>query len=105
MKTENVLEVVQFSMRQGSGLRAPLVKILGAFLLLCSVAVSSQGPKPPMPKPESKSENVSAPSVTPHELTQQDVAAFLDGIMLQQLAREDLAGAVISIVKDGKVIF
>ena len=40
-----------------------------------------------------------------HELSQSDLEAFLDGIMPQQLAREDLAGAVISVVKDGKVIF
>jgi CubicO group peptidase (beta-lactamase class C family) len=40
-----------------------------------------------------------------HELTPDDVAAFLDGMMPQQLAKDDIAGVVISIVKDGKVIF
>ena len=39
------------------------------------------------------------------EMTPADVEAFLDGMMPQQLAREDIAGAVITIVKDGKVIF
>jgi len=38
-------------------------------------------------------------------MTADDVSAFLDGIMPQQLAREDIAGAVISVVKDGKVLF
>jgi CubicO group peptidase (beta-lactamase class C family) len=38
-------------------------------------------------------------------MTPDDVSAFLDGIMPQQLARENVAGAVISIVKGGKVIF
>ena len=40
-----------------------------------------------------------------HEMTAEDVSAFLDGLMPQQLAREDTAGAVISVVKDGKVLF
>ena len=38
-------------------------------------------------------------------MTQEDVGAFLDGILPQQLAREDIAGAVVSVVKDGKVLF
>ncbi|PYV64544.1 MAG: serine hydrolase, partial [Acidobacteria bacterium] len=37
-----------------------------------------------------------------HELTQTDLQAFLDGMMPLQLAREDIAGAVITVVKDGK---
>lgn len=39
------------------------------------------------------------------ELTGADVEAFLDGMMPSQLEREDVAGAVIAIVKDGHVIF
>ena len=105
MKSENVWEVVRFSVRQGSVPRAALTKIGLALLLLCSAVGDAQGPKPAVPKPEPKPENISASAVTPHEMTQQDIAAFLDGIMPQQLAREDIAGAVISIVKDGKVIF
>ena len=92
------------SMRQGSVLRTPMMKIALA-VLLCSAVVRAQLPKPAAPEPDAKSESVPAPAVTPHEMTEQDVSAFLDGIMPQQLAREDIAGAVISIVKDGKVIF
>src|SRR5262245_54991800 len=40
-----------------------------------------------------------------HELTTLDVEAFLDGVVPLQLAREDIAGATISIVKDGKILF
>jgi CubicO group peptidase (beta-lactamase class C family) len=40
-----------------------------------------------------------------HELTGSDLEAFLDGMMPSQLEREDIAGAVIAVVKDGKVIF
>jgi len=40
-----------------------------------------------------------------HELTEADLEAFLDGMMPSQLQREDVAGAAIAVVKDGKVIF
>ncbi len=40
-----------------------------------------------------------------HALTAEDLEAFLDGMMPAQLNREDIAGAVIAVVKDGKVIF
>jgi len=105
MNGEKALAVVRFSIWQESVVRTPLTKLAVALLLLCSAAVSAQGPKPPVPKAEPKPENVPAYAVTPHEMTQQDITAFLDGIMPQQLAREDIAGAVISVVKDGKVIF
>ena len=38
-------------------------------------------------------------------MTASDVAAFLDGVMPLQLEREDIAGAVIAVVKDGQVLF
>jgi CubicO group peptidase (beta-lactamase class C family) len=49
-----------------------------------------------------------AQSQTPpsgHSLTAADVESFLDGVMPLQLGREDIAGAVIAVVKDGKVLF
>jgi CubicO group peptidase (beta-lactamase class C family) len=55
------------------------------------------------PAPESKSANSQATG-TP-ELTGTDVGAFLDGLMPSQLQREDIAGATVAVVKDGKVIF
>lgn len=39
------------------------------------------------------------------ELTAKDLEAFLDGVMPLQLKREDIAGAVVVIVKDGSVLF
>src|SRR5690242_9616712 len=39
------------------------------------------------------------------ELTATDAEAFLDGIVPLQLAREDIAGATVAIVKDGKLLF
>lgn len=38
-------------------------------------------------------------------LTKTDIESFLDGVMPLQLAREDIAGAVIAVVKDGKILF
>ncbi len=61
--------------------------------------VNALAPKAKAPAP------AEPPTSGTHELTPQDISAFLDGIMPQQLATDDIAGAVISIVKDGKVIF
>ena len=83
-------------------LRLPMT---AAILLFCSIGAGAQGPKSTAPKPEPKPENAPASATSGHEMTPQDVSAFLDGLMPQQLAREDIAGAVISIVKDGKVLF
>jgi CubicO group peptidase (beta-lactamase class C family) len=38
-------------------------------------------------------------------MTAADVEAFLDGLLPLQLQREDIAGAVVVVVKDGKVLF
>lgn len=38
-------------------------------------------------------------------MTAPDIAAFLDGLVPLQLKREDIAGAVIIVVKDGQVLF
>ncbi|HEU0252179.1 MAG TPA: serine hydrolase domain-containing protein, partial [Pyrinomonadaceae bacterium] len=40
-----------------------------------------------------------------HEMTAADVEAFLDGILPLQLKRDDIAGATVSVVKDGKLLF
>ncbi len=47
----------------------------------------------------------SQPPPSGHPLTAADVEVFLDGVMPLQLKREDIAGAVIAVVKDGKVLF
>ncbi len=42
--------------------------------------------------------------VTP-QLTTEDLEAFFDGFLPIQLQRDDIAGAVVVVVKDGKVLF
>lgn len=39
------------------------------------------------------------------ELTATDLSAFLDGLVPQQIEKADIAGAVVAVVKDGKVLF
>ena len=40
-----------------------------------------------------------------HELTADDLGAFLDGFMPQEIEHADIAGAVIAVVKDGKLLY
>jgi CubicO group peptidase (beta-lactamase class C family) len=63
----------------------------------CATAVQAQKPEPPMP----------ASTVAPdtRALTADDLGAFLDGLIPMQLKREDIAGGVVIVVKDGKVLF
>jgi CubicO group peptidase (beta-lactamase class C family) len=76
------------------------------FAWLASLAMA-QAPKvtpvPPTPQPPTAGESrVTEP---PHELTVADVHAFLDGFVPMQLEREDIAGAVVLVVKDGAILF
>lgn len=70
---------------------------------------SVRGQVPNLPKtPTEGGTEQQAAEKTPsgvHELTAPDAEAFLDGIVPLQLEREDIAGATIAIVKDGKLLF
>ena len=110
MKNENGVQqglgssVFPVEQQESRSFSRRLMRIGLGIFLFCAMMLSAQGPKPTAPKPEPKPESSASP-VTTHEMTPQDVSAFLDGIMPQQLAREDIAGVVISVVKDGKVLF
>jgi CubicO group peptidase (beta-lactamase class C family) len=54
--------------------------------------------------PNSAAAQAPASSAAP-ELTAPDLEAYLDGLVPDQLARDNIAGAAISVVKDGKVLF
>ena len=83
----------------------------GTTLLLASCLSASltpsQGPAPQgsaKSQPEAKTSERTLPPSAP-ELTATDLQAFLDGLLPAQLEREDIAGAVVAVVKDGKVLF
>ncbi len=83
----------------------PFIFIMVALIL--SSVVWGQVPNSPKPSPKEPTEQLTpdkAPSAT-HELTAPDVAAFLDGIVPLQLVQNDIAGATVVVVKDGKVLF
>jgi CubicO group peptidase (beta-lactamase class C family) len=80
-----------------------------AVVLLVYSGVFAQKPSvPPAAQPPIQAETpmaetqVKAPA---HEMTAADVESFLDGFVPMQLQRENIAGAVVSVVKDGKVLF
>jgi CubicO group peptidase (beta-lactamase class C family) len=82
----------------------------GFVLTFVAVALSPFGvtQKPKTPKEMVPETQLTASNVTPpstHELTNEDLGAFLDGLVPSTLQKEDIAGAVISVVKDGKVLF
>ena len=66
-----------------------------------------QGPNSnpkPVAQPQKPISAATLPAGAP-EMTVDDVSAFLDGVMPLQLRREDVAGAVIVVVKEGKILF
>src|SRR5262245_8832636 len=72
-------------------------------LLCLFVAVMGQTPKETLPKNETP---LPAPSPAgAHEMTAADVEAFLDGLVPLQIKHDDIAGATIAVVKDGKLLF
>src|SRR5579862_1178426 len=60
--------------------------------LLTAGSLFAQAPKPAAPK-------------TAVPLTEADLETFLDGFMPLQIERMNVAGAVIAVVKDGKILF
>jgi len=46
-----------------------------------------------------------AAAVHGQELSAADISAFFDGLLPQQIEKADVAGAVVTVVKDGKVLF
>ena len=78
--------------------------LIVCLLVACAVGVRAQGPKPANPATPSKIPSSTSPQPT-HQMTRGDVEAFLDGMVPTLLQREDIAGAIIVIVKNGDVIF
>jgi CubicO group peptidase (beta-lactamase class C family) len=81
---------------------------LGCATVFGCAAIFAQVPKPVDTK-AAAAPTKPAPSKDPapkaHELTADDLGAFLDGFMPQQIEHADIAGAVVAVVKDGKLLF
>ena len=60
---------------------------------------------PVAPSPVVAAPAASNPADATHALTADDLSTFLDGLVPFALERGDVAGGVISVVKDGKVLF
>ena len=73
--------------------------------LVFALCVMGQAPNQPAPVREEKTAPPPTPATGTHEMTAADVASFLDGIVPLQLKRNDIAGATIAVVKDGKLLF
>src|SRR6266536_1274853 len=84
-------------------------KLTALMMLILFLFLSAWGQVPNLPQAPSKerTEQTTANKVPAgvHELTTQDLEAFLDGIVPLQLERDNIAGATIAVVKDGKLLF
>lgn len=75
-------------------MRAAWLTIVAAAL---AIGVAHAAPKPAAPPPP--------PAPGGHQLTAADLEAFLDGFMPYARRRGDVAGTVVTVVKDGQVLF
>src|SRR3954465_10910705 len=91
--------------------RSRRASCLLSLLSLSAGAALAQGPAPTpilSPSPSSLTLPAAAPLpelTLPHELTKADLEPFLAALLPAQLQRRDIAGAVVSVVKDGQVLF
>ena len=74
-------------------------------LFAMSHANAQQKPDLPKPAPANAGTKTAGPPGQAHDLTATDLEAFLDGLLPLQLERDDIAGAVVAVVKDGKLVF
>ena len=86
---------------------ALITAIFGVIALSSVLAQPVVGPL--LPQPTMKQSEAARASITPSNsktpvLSAQDVNAWLDGYMPYALAQGDIAGAVVTIVKDGQVL-
>jgi len=73
---------------------------------ILSIQAAAQVPKETSPKTQpTETETPPAAQLTAHEMTAADVEAFLAGFVPMQIERENIAGAVVLIVKNNKVLF
>jgi len=89
-------------MRHLSALAALAASLVLAFASASPSAAPTGTAAPSVPAPAASAASAAVPG---HELTAQDVQAWADGLMPTALRTARTPGAVISIVKDGQVLF
>jgi CubicO group peptidase (beta-lactamase class C family) len=87
-----------------------LNRCLIALVLANAAIANGQGPAPSplisLPSPPPAKVPTVTPQTTPAPaLTRQDFETFLDALIPSQLQNRNIAGAVVSVVKDGQVLF
>ncbi|MGN6789128.1 MAG: serine hydrolase domain-containing protein [Rhodanobacteraceae bacterium] len=83
-----------------------MTRVLQTLLaVLLAVAAGAASAQVPQPAPRAPVTNAQTPPVSAHALTEKDLATFFDGMLPYMLARGDIAGGAIVVVKDGKVLF
>lgn len=80
--------------------------------MVCGLAVSCAGiygqaarTDAKAPTSQAKDSPAAAEGAKAHDLTADDLGSFLDGFMPQEIEHADIAGAVVAVVKDGKLVF
>ncbi|HKV66397.1 MAG TPA: serine hydrolase domain-containing protein, partial [Rhodanobacteraceae bacterium] len=59
----------------------------------------------PTPAPRTPATPTQAPQASAHAMTSDDLSTFFGGMLPYMLARGDIAGGAVVVVKDGKVLF
>ena len=77
-------------------------QIMLAFLLTGAGVAFAQVPRPAPPAPATRAPTLPA---SPHAMTSEDLSTFFGGMVPYMLKRGDIAGGVVAVVKDGKVLF
>ena len=95
-----------------TGKLAAVQKLIFGFVSIVATIsiVHAQGPAPSplisLPSPPPAKVPAVTPQTTPAPaLTRQDFEAFLDALIPSQLQNRNIAGAVVSVVKDGQILF
>ncbi len=86
--------------------RTPARLLAILLLLVLSVSMSAQKPQVlPPSAPEKTAPALPQASQVAAQLSREDLEAFFDGFIPTEIQRDDIAGAVVAVVKDGKVLF
>ena len=91
----------------GISVRARLLS-LAAVSAFCFSAIFAQTPAPRQSMASAANARAAAPDSSAskgHDLTADDLGAFFDGLITEQIGHADIAGAVVAVVKDGKLLY